>query len=84
MVFEKFLLAKLQLRKFAKCIGVDVFDENFKPGFLTVLMIASMILANFSYVYTIVISYPDFIAILKSMTLWGICIQVISHAFKGI
>jgi hypothetical protein len=84
MVFEKFLLAKLQLRKLFRIFGIDVFDENYKPGILTALIITLAFLANFSDAYTIVISYPDFMTILKTTTLWGICIQVMSYVFLGI
>jgi hypothetical protein len=84
MVFEKFLLAKLQFRKFMWCFGIDVFDENYKPGILTALIITLAFLANFSDAYTIVISYPDFMTVLKTTTLWGICIQVISYVFIDI
>jgi hypothetical protein len=76
MVFEKFQLAKLQCRKLMWCFGVDVFDENYKPGILTVVTILIAFLANFSAAYTIVISYPDFMTMLKTTTLWGVCLQV--------
>ncbi len=84
MVFEKFQLAKILFRKLMKCFGADVFDENYKPGTLTLVSCLMAFLANFSDAYTIVISYPDFMTILKTTTLWGICIQVISYVFKNL
>jgi hypothetical protein len=76
MVFEKLLLAKLQFRKLMWCFGVDVFDENYKPGILTLVSCMIAFVANFSDAYTIVILYPDFMTMLKTTTLWGICVQV--------
>jgi hypothetical protein len=79
MVFEKFLLAKLQCRKLMWCFGVDVLDENYKPGILTLVTCFIAFLANFSAAYTIVISYPDFMTLLKTTTLWGVCLQVLVY-----
>jgi hypothetical protein len=79
MVFEKLRLAKLQFRKLMKCFGVDVFDENYKPGFLTVVTCLIAFVANFSAGYTIAILYPDFMTMLKTTTLWGVCLQVLVY-----
>jgi hypothetical protein len=77
MVFEKFQLAKLQFQKLMKCFGIDVFDENNKPGILTLVTCLIAFLANFSAAYTIVILYPDLMTMLKTTTLWGVCVQVL-------
>jgi hypothetical protein len=76
MVFEKFQLAKLQFRKLMWGFGVDVFDDNYKPGILTAVTCTLTFLAHFLVLYTIVISYPDFMTVLKTTTLWGVYVQV--------
>jgi hypothetical protein len=76
MVFEQFILAKLQFRKLSWYFGIDVFDENYKPGILTIVTCLIAFVANFSATYTIVILYPDFMTMLKTTTLWGVCLQV--------
>jgi hypothetical protein len=75
-IFSRFLLAKLKYQKLIKCFGVEVFDENYKPGILTLVSCIIDFLSNFSDAYTIVISYPDFMAMLKTSTLWGVSLQV--------
>jgi hypothetical protein len=82
MVIEKFQLAKLQFRKIMWGLGADVFVENYKPGILTLVICIIAFLANFSAPYTIVTLYPDFTTILKTTTLWGVYLQVVSWLSK--
>jgi hypothetical protein len=76
MVFEKFQLSKIQFRKLFWVWGLDVFDEDYKPWFATVVSCILTFLGSSLPVYSIVISYPDFLMMLKTTALWGIVLQV--------
>ncbi len=57
--------------------GINVFDEDYKPWFATVVTCTLAILASLLPVYSIIISYPDFLMILKTTALWGVVLEVL-------
>jgi hypothetical protein len=76
MVFEKFQSAKAQFSKLMWCFGVNVFDEGYKVGFLTVVIGTIAFLGNILPVYSIAVKYSDFMTMLKTMALWGVVLEV--------
>jgi hypothetical protein len=83
MVFEKFQLAKAQFCKLMWCFGTDVFNEDFKVGFLSIVTCTLAFLGNILPVYSIAVKYPDFMTMLKTTALWGVILQV-CHLFLDI
>jgi hypothetical protein len=79
MVFEKFQLLKIQFRKLFWAWGLDVFVEDYKPWFATIVTCTLAFLASLLSVYSIVISYPNFLMMLKTTTLWGALFQVCNN-----
>jgi hypothetical protein len=77
MVIEKFKLAKAQFSKLMWCFGIDVFNEDYEVGLLTVVTSTIAVLGNVLPVYSIVIKYPDFMTMLKTTALWGVVLEVL-------
>jgi hypothetical protein len=82
MVFEDFQQAKFQFRKLCWSWGLDVFDENYKPGVITFVTCTLAFLANTLPVYSIIIKYPDFMTMMKTTVFWGVVLQVLDSSLK--
>jgi hypothetical protein len=77
MVFEDFQQTLSSFRKLCWSWGLDVFDENYKFEVNTFVTCTLAVLANILPVYSIIVKYPDFMAMLKTTALWGVSLQVL-------
>lgn len=75
--FEKYFVLKDKISIVAKCMGLNVFEFDYKTGILTYFTIAVQFFAKVSSTHTVIDSFPDIISIMKALTTYGVVIQVI-------
>lgn len=75
---EKYLKFVHYLTNALKFIGINLFDENYRHGIRTLATFMVLLTINLGTIYTVYISIPDYIAVIKTLLLSGLGVQVVN------